>query len=482
MAAATTLVNNRSWSRFTPDRAASRALTQLALPIVVVQSGIMLMGVVDTIVVGHLSAEALASVALGNMYFWGIGIFGLGVIMAVDPIVSQAVGARDEPAIARAIQRALLISVLLSVLVSIAMLTALPALHFLKQPAAIIPDAALFCRIMIPGTLPLFAFTVLRQSLQAMTTVAPIVVGIILANLLNAALNWLLVFGHWGLPALGVAGSAWSTSISRAALFFFVLIAAWPRLRPYLRTLQREALELRPALRMLQLGVPIGMHYILEYGSFAAVMVLMGRLGTVEVASHSVAINLASLTFMVPFGVSQAGSVLVGQAVGRGAPDDARRAAGAAVVYGAAFMAGAGILFLLAPRLLASIYTSDPGVLVLSAVLIRIAGIFQVFDGLQVVSAGILRGIGDTRVPMVLGLVGFWLIGIPISAFFGLATDAGARGLWWGMIAGLGSVAGFLLVRAYHRLGGDLRRVVIETESGVSGGSVVSGDDVRART
>jgi multidrug resistance protein, MATE family len=452
----------QDYARFKPDRVATRALLQLALPIVVVQAGIMLMGVVDTIIVGHLSAEALGAVALGNMYFFSMSIFGMGVLMALDPIISQAVGAQDEPAIGHAMQRAFVISILLAALVSGFMLLAPPILRFLQQPDEIIPNAALFCRIMIPGVLPMLAFTVLRQSLQSMTVVAPIVIGIVLANLLNAALNWVLVFGNLGAPAMGVAGSAWATSISRIALFLVVLVAAWPRLRAYLGSLRAEAFELGPMLRMLRLGTPIGFHYMLEYGAFAAIMVLMGRLGTIEVASHSIAINLASLTFMVPFGISQAASVLVGQAVGRGQPPTARRAAGAAIAAGLTFMAGSGLAMLAVPRVFASIYTSDPAVLALGAVLIRIAGVFQVFDGLQVVCAGILRGVGDTRVPMVLGLVGFWAVGIPISAYLGLATAAGAVGLWWGIVAGLAAVALLLLARAYLRLSGNLDRVVIE--------------------
>jgi MATE family multidrug resistance protein len=195
------------------------------------------------------------------------------------------------------------------------------------------------------------------------------------------------------------------------------------------------------------------------------VLILMGMLGTVAVASHQVAINLASFTFMVPFGVSQAASVLVGHAVGRGDADAARRAAGAAVVCGTVFMAAMGVLFLAFPAFLASIYTDDVAVLTLSIVLLRVAGVFQIFDGLQVVGAGILRGAGDTRVPMLAGLIGFWLIGMPISLWLGLAADGGPIGLWWGFVAGLAAVALFLIGRVYHLLGRSIARVAIEADS-----------------
>jgi MATE family multidrug resistance protein len=450
--------------RFRPSNAELRALLRLAVPIVAVQVGLMMMGVVDTIVVGRLSAAALAGVAVGNMYFHSVAIFGMGVLLALDPIVAQAVGARDPVAIGRAVQRGLLVALVLAVIVSLGFLPAEPVLHALHQPPEVVPLAAQFTRIMIPGALPFFAFIVLRQSLQSMTVVRPIVIAIVIANLTNLLLNWMLVFGNLGAPALGVAGSAWATTISRGLLFAIVLAATWPTMRSYLLPIQRASFDPAALLRMCYLGVPIGFHHLMEYGLFAAVMVIMGTLGTIQVASHQVALNLASLTFMVPFGVSQAGGVLVGHAVGRGDADAARRAAGAALFCGTAFMAAMGVVFLIMPERLASIYTRDVGVLALSIILLRLAGVFQIFDGLQVVSTGILRGAGDTRVPAIAGLVGYWLVGMPISLAFGFAFNGGAVGLWWGLVAGLAAVAIFLMARVYHRFTGALERVPIESE------------------
>jgi MATE family multidrug resistance protein len=190
-------------------------------------------------------------------------------------------------------------------------------------------------------------------------------------------------------------------------------------------------------------------------------MVLMGMLGTVELASHQIAINLASLTFMVPMGVAQAGGVLVGQAVGRDDANAARRSAGAAILCGVSFMSFTALLFLFSPGLVAALYTTDVAVLALSVSLIRMAGVFQIFDGLQVVATGILRGIGDTRVPMLAGLLGFWIIGLPISIWLGLSRRS-AIGLWWGLVAGLAATAVFLIARVGHRLAGKVRRVDVE--------------------
>lgn len=190
----------------------------------------------------------------------------------------------------------------------------------------------------------------------------------------------------------------------------------------------------------------------------------MGWLGSVAMAGHQVALNLASLTFMVPLGISQATAVLVGQGVGRGDPPGARRAAGAGLAMGVGFMTITALLFLSVPEVFARIYTDAGEVLAVATVLIPLAGVFQIFDGLQVVSSGVLRGVGDTRFPMILNLLGFWCLGMPVSLWMGFRTPAGPKGLWWGLVVGLAAVAVFLLLRIRSHLGGDLQRIVIEDE------------------
>jgi len=216
--------------------------------------------------------------------------------------------------------------------------------------------------------------------------------------------------------------------------------------------------------RMVRLGAPIGVQFFLEFGAFGAIGILMGWMGAVAMAGHQVAINLASLTFMVPLGISQASAVLVGQGVGRGDPDGARRAAGAGLLLGVGFMVVTAVLFLSLPEFFALIYTDDTKVVALAALLIPLAGVFQVFDGLQVVSSGVLRGVGDTRSPMIVNLLGFWCLGMPVSLWMGFRTPAGPRGLWWGLVVGLAAVALILLYRIRTQLGGDLKRIVIDEE------------------
>ena len=215
-------------------------------------------------------------------------------------------------------------------------------------------------------------------------------------------------------------------------------------------------------MRMVRLGVPIGVQYLLEYGAFAAAALLMGVLGTIQMAAHQIAINLASFTFMVPLGVSTATAVMVGHAIGAGDEARARRSAIAGIFIGTGFMCASALAFLLFPVAFARVYASDPVVVTLAATLIPIAGVFQVFDGIQAVAAGVLRGIGDTHAPAIINVVGFWLIGLPVSWTLAFRLGGGAVGLWWGIVVGLGSVALILLGRVRVRLGHSMRRVIID--------------------
>lgn len=450
-------------SRFI-DSAELRALARLAIPIVVIQVGLMFMGVVDTMMVGRVSREALAAVALGNFYYFAAAIFGMGVLLALDPVISQAVGAQDDVAVARAVQRGFVISLLLTILASAVLPTAGAVLTWLRQPAEVVPLTHTYVLGTMPGVAPFFLFVVLRQTLQAMHHTRAIVITIVIANLANVLANWMLIFGKLGAPALGVLGAAIATSISRWVMFFLLALMAWPLLAKFVDPWRRDAFALRPLLHMIRIGAPIGGAYFLEYATFGTIALLMGLLGTVEVAGHQIAINLASLTFMVPMGISAAATVLVGNAIGREDPAGARRAAKAALLSGAGFMSMSAIVFLTAPELLANLYTNDVGVLAIAVTLIPIAGLFQVFDGLQVVGAGVLRGAGDTHAPMIIGLLGFWMIGMPVSIYLGLHTPMRATGLWWGFVFGLAAVAGFLLLRIRYRFSRDLRRLTIEEQ------------------
>jgi MATE family multidrug resistance protein len=416
-------------------------------------------------VVGRVSAEALAAVALGNLAVMSVSAFAIGLLLALDPVVAQAVGARDEPAVRRAVQRGLLLAAGITIPATLLLLPVEPVLTLLRQPPGTVPIAAGYVHRCLPGLLPFFGFVVLRQTLQAHERMRPIVIVIIVANLLNLALDVVLVFGLFGAPAMGAFGAAWATTVCRFVLFAGVLAADHRELLPLLKTVDPEALRLEPLLAMARLGAPIGIQIQLELAAFGVIGLLMGGLGTIEMAAHQVAINLASLTFMVPLGVASASAVRVGHAVGRADDHGARRAAAAGLACGAGFMAGTALLFLALPGALAGAYTTDAAVVAMAAALLPIAGVFQIFDGVQVVSSGILRGLGDTRAPMVVNVLGFWLVGMPVSLGLAFPLALGPRGLWWGLVAGLAAVAVLLLLRIVSRLSRPLARVVVDEPS-----------------
>ncbi len=439
-------------------------MLKLAIPAVVVQVGLMLMGVVDTIMVGHLDHVALAAAAVANVYVFGSIVWGMGLMMVLDPIVSQAVGAGDHAGIARGVQRGVVLAAVLTIPLTLLNLPGEWVLAALRQSPEIVPLAARFTRATLPGVFPFLLFLVFRQTLQAKERMAPIVWTILIANTANLFLNWVLIYGKFGAPALGAVGSGLATGLSRFVLAGGLLILAWPDLKPTLIPWRPEAWDLAPLGRMLSLGFPIAVTMALEYGAFAAVGLMMGTLGTTQMAAHQVALSLASLTFMVPLGVAGAGAVLVGQAIGRGDPDGMRRAGGAALALGIGFMVATAIAFVLIPAGLARVYSTDVAVVALAASLIPLAGLFQVFDGTQAVAVGILRGAGDTRWPMMINVLGFWLVGVPISVWLGFYAGYGPIGLWWGFVAGLAAVALLLLWRVRNRFRSTIERLVIDRE------------------
>jgi MATE family multidrug resistance protein len=452
-----------------PHRDEFRRTIGLALPIVAVQLGWMLMGLVDTLMVGRLSARDLAAVALGNLFFMGISSFGMGLLMALDPLVAQAVGARDRLATARAVQRGLILAALLTIPVTLALLPAAQALTALRQPVAVVPLAAAYVFACLPGVLPLYFFYALRQSMQAHGRVAPVLWAVLLANLANILFNWVLIYGKFGFPALGGVGAGWASSLSRVLLALGILAAGWPLLGPLLRPWRGDAFALRPLGRMLRLGTPVGLMTMLEFTAFGVTGILMGWFGEVPMAGHQIALNIASFTFMVPLGIASSGSVLVGHAVGRGDLDGARRESGAALTLGVGFMVASALVLLLIPRVLAGAFTTDAAVLVVAATLLPIAGVFQVFDGLQVVSAGLLRGMGDTRMPMLGNLLGFWGLGIPAGAYFAFRLGLGPAGLWWGFVVGLAAVGLLLLGRTATLLRRGVSRVRVDDDTAEHG-------------
>ncbi|MEE8526178.1 MAG: MATE family efflux transporter [Thermoanaerobaculia bacterium] len=440
-----------------------RAVVRLAVPVVLTHLGMMLMGVVDVMMLGRFSEQALAAGALGNSVSIALLMLPMGILMALDPLVAQAFGAGDHPRVARCLRQGLVMAVLLSIPLSAAMWPLEGPLTFLGQQPEIVRSSASYLRALVPGNVAYLLFIAVRHSLQAMSVVRPAVIAMVVANLINVVANYALIFGNFGFPALGVVGSAAATSLSRWTLLLILIAASWPALSRYLKpslfgrgdaSVAREkvpVVETRILRRMLHLGFPIGMQLSIEIWFFVTVALLMGNLGTRELAAHQVALSLAAFSFMVPLGISGAAATRVGNAIGCGGLPEARRSAVVCLGLGAAVMTVSAAAFWLFPRYLARLFTDEAGVIEVAVVLIPIAALFQIFDGLQVVAFGALRGAGDTRFPAALALIGFWLLGLPLGLLLAYRADLGPRGLWWGFTIGLGAVAVLLIWRLLVR-------------------------------
>ncbi len=437
-------------------------MARIAAPIVLVSVGIQAMGVVDALMVGRLGGYAIASVALGNFYFFNVAVFGMGLLFALDPVIAQAVGAGDEAGIARGVQRGMVLATGLSVMIMLVLIPGEFVLGALRQPDDVVEHTAVYMRRRLLGVLPFLFFSVWRQTLQALGPVRPIVIAVVIANGVNVLGNYTFVHGNLGMPALGVAGAGWTTALSQWVMALLLLWFAWPLLRPTIRPWRPDVLQWAPLRRMFLLGAPIGTQWFFESFAFGLTTLFMGWMGTASLAGHEIALNMAALTFMVPLGVSGAAAAVVGRAVGRGDMHAARRDAAAAIVCGVGFMCCSAAVFVLMPEFLATRYTHEAATLAVAVSLIPIAGVFQVFDGTQAVTSGVLRGTGDTRIPAILHMVAFWGVGIPLGATLGFLTPLRERGLWWGLTAGLAAAAVLQTWRVVVRLRGEITRVQVD--------------------
>jgi MATE family multidrug resistance protein len=424
----------------------------LAWPVVAGELGWMAMGVVDTIFVGRLGAEAIGAVSIGNMLYFAVAVFGLGLLLGLDTLVSQAFGAGRLDECHRWLVQGVYLCLILAPMLMGLLLASVPLLGRLGLHPTVLEGAVPFLRTQIWSTVPLLLFFAFRRYLQAMGVVKPVMFALVSANAINALGDWILIYGNWGAPAMGVVGSGWSTLISRVYMASVVISYALVADLRKPSGLIRVSLALRPEQisRLVALGLPAAIHVTLEVGVFAVATALAGMLEPVDLAAHHVVLDISSVTFMIPMGLATAGAVRVGQALGRGEPTAAGHAGWTAMVLGTGFMACMGLLFATMPGTLVSAFTTDPAVIATAGSLMFVAAAFQLFDGLQGVSTGAMRGAGDTHTPMVCNLVSHWFIGLPIGYALCFGAGLGVFGLWSGLALGL-ATAGTYLLTAWTR-------------------------------
>jgi multidrug resistance protein, MATE family len=432
-----------------------RPMLRLALPLALTELAWVAMGLVDTMMVGRLpySAVAIGAVSLGTTLFYAIGIFGSSIMLGLDTLASQAYGAGKLQECHRAFFNALYLALVLAPALMVLIFAGLPFLNHFGIDPQVLAHTIPFIKALTWGTFPLVLYSVFRRYLQSMAIVRPVVFAGISANVVNLIGNWALVYGHLGLPALGVTGSGWSTFISRVYMVTVLAIAAVYYDRKRASGLWRASrrLEMDRIRKLLRLGLPAATQLLLEISAFSATTVLIARLGALPLAGHQIALNVASLTFMVPLGIGSAAAVRVGHALGARDVHGAARAGWMALLFGVTFMSCAALVLFLFPQAIARVYSPQPQVIDMGATLLMVAAVFQLFDGLQAVATGALRGAGNTRAPMLTHLLGYWMIGLPLGAVLGFKFGLGAVGFWTGLCVALILIGSILLV-VWHRL------------------------------
>jgi MATE family multidrug resistance protein len=426
-----------------------RALLALAIPVVLSELGWMTMTIVDLIMVGRLGPDAIGAVGLGNAIYYAPSLFGIGVLLGLDTLVSQSWGAGRFDDCHRSLAQAIYIALALTPALMLAMLAA----EHIFTGRGVDPTVAALTRSYVSilnwGTLPLLIYGGFRRYLQGVARVRPVTFALISANLVNLVFNWIFIYGHFGFPALGVSGSALSTVLARIYMAGVLVYAAWAHEngRGHSLFAHWPRPEWSRIRALLQLGLPAASQVVLEVAAFGAATVMASHLTPIALATHEIVLSCAAYTYMVPLGISAAAAVAVGHAVGAGNPARARRAGLLAMGLGAGFMALMAALLLVIPRPVIHIWTHDASVVTLGAHILAIVAGFQIFDGIQTVSTGALRGLGETRFPMLMNFAGYWILGLPFGALLCFRLHWGLSGLWTGLTVSLILIALVLSAR-----------------------------------
>jgi len=423
-------------------------LATLAWPVAIAQAATMLAGFVDLLMVGRLGSGALAAIGLANPLIYGTLFFAVGLISGIDPVVTQAHGARDGARSARALQRGVVLALSLSIPLALAWTQTAEVLVFFGQDEALANAAEGYVRVQIPSIPFFLASAALRQYLQAREIVRPAMVVVVISNVFNFGFNWVLIFGHLGFPALGLEGAGIATAATR--LLSLGLLLGFVRIGSLHRDAwvpwTRQVLRWSGFRQLLGLGIPMAFQHGLEMWAFGASNFIAGTLGAEALAGHVIVMHMASFSFMFVMGVSQATTVRVGNLIGGRRSHDAQQSAWVGVAMGASIMAGFGALFLIGRTWIPAIYTDDVTVIAVAITIVPMAAAFQIFDGVQNACCGVLRGMGRPLPAVVANGIGYWLIALPLGYWLTHEAGYGLRGLWFALTIGLVIVASGLLL------------------------------------
>jgi MATE family multidrug resistance protein len=431
-----------------------RALFLLAWPLIIAQLARSALFTTDVIVLGRLGADYVAAGALANALFICVQLFGIGVVGAVAPMAAQALGAKDRRTVRRTVRSGIWLAIVLAIILFPIAWNIGPIYRWMGQDPELIALAEIFIHAAIWLLPPAFVFVALQSFLNAHGDTRAVLLITVAGVVVNLIANYVLVFGHWGFPALGIMGSGLATSLVNFAMLGLAIgyIQFNRKFRRYHIWHNFFRFDWPRFWDLIKIGLPIGFMLLAEVALFTTASLLQGWLGKDELAAHSVALTIASLAFMVPLGLSQATTVRVGIALGEKNKEGIRKAGWSALVMTLGFMSFMAVVFLSFPHQIVGLFlnsgmSENQAPLALAASFLVVAGLFQLFDGTQVTMAAALRGMSDTNMPLIIALVGYWAIGFPVAWWLGMHTPLRGTGVWFGLMAGLAAVAIVLTIR-----------------------------------
>ena len=425
----------------------------LAYPVIIGQLGLIMMGVVDSIMVGRLGAVPLAAASLGNSLIFLILIIGIGSSIVISPLVAISVGAKKFSECGVYFRQSLLVNIMLSFVMILIIIIGINFISYLNQPSEVAELAIIYIVIVGFSAIPLMIYQTYKQFIEGLSVMKPAMIITLAANLINAFANWILIFGNLGFPKLGLAGAAWATFLSRGfmAILIMLYVMKNKRFDQYDVTFHFKGINFPVIKKILRLGLPSGFQYFFEVGAFSFAVIMIGWIGADELAAHQIAINLASISFMAILGISQAASIRVGNALGEKDIAKIRKVGFTAITLGAVIQSLSGIIFISFNHFLPQLYINDKTVISIASELLIIAALFQISDGTQGVGIGVLRGLTDVKGPTLITFIAYWVISLPVGYLLGFIFNLGVYGVWIGLLIGLTVSAVMLTLRFNYK-------------------------------
>ena len=422
---------------------------QLAYPVVLSQLGHVLVGTADSVMVGRVGTAELAAVSVANAVFSVAMMFGIGISFGLTPLIAQSDGEGNQRAGMRFLKHSFVVNVLFGLLLFGILLFGGFILDILDQPKDVVALAKPYLAIVGFSLLPFMVFQTFKQFAEGLSLTKQAMYITLSANVLNILLNYILIFGKLGFEPMGLVGAGWATLISRVimAIVMVLFVRYYKVFSVYWNYFKVTIWNAKTFKNLLNLGVPTGFQYIFEVGAFASAAIMIGWMGAVPLASHQVAMNLASISYMMATGISAAATVRVGNQLGQRDIPTMRIAAFTCFLMAMLFMAFTGSIFMIFNHFLPTLYTSDPAVISIAASLLIVAALFQLSDGIQVVGLGALRGMGDVKLPTLVTFIAYWVIGLPCGYLLAFVLEFGEEGVWYGLLIGLSITAFILFIR-----------------------------------